>query len=169
MTSGITLKDAAHHGVRLAKVQKYFNRIRSSAVRRQGGHGRISVFIFSPGTFLIEASPQPLFPTLCKPKTSGSAYFGKSRWDQTRRLSHGESVSAVPILLFSRGNGRAFPIDSGRVAIGAHVPRRREPLWHGAASENDLSSGLCARPNAQDTRRGSRIRRRSTRPAVGFL
>jgi hypothetical protein len=56
----------------------------------------------------------------------------------------GESVSAVSILLFSRGNGRAFPIDSGRVAIGAHVPRRRKPFWHGAASENDLSSGLCA-------------------------
>ena len=43
-----------------------------------------------------------------------------------------------------------FRSDSGRVATGAHVPRRREPLWHGAASENDLSSGLCARPNVQD-------------------
>ncbi len=38
---------------------------------------------------------------------------------------------------------RAFPIDSGRIATGAHVPRRREPLWHGVASENDLSSRLC--------------------------
>ena len=27
--------------------------------------------------------------TLCKPKTSGSAYFGKLRCNQTRRLSHG--------------------------------------------------------------------------------
>ena len=35
--------------------------------------------------------------------------------------------------------------------------------------KNGLSSGLCARPNAQNTRGGSRIRRRSTRPAVGFL
>jgi hypothetical protein len=76
------------------------------------------------------------------------AIFGKSHGDQTRRLSQGESVSAVPILLFARGNGQAFPIDSGRVATGAHVPQRREPLWHGAASENYLSSGLCARPAA---------------------
>ena|SRR5258708_446162 len=64
---------------------------------------------------------------------------------------------------------RAFPIDSGRIATGAHVPRRREPLWHGVASENDLSSRLCARPNAPDTRGGSRIRCRSTRPALEFL
>jgi Domain of unknown function (DUF4158) len=48
------------------------------------------------------------FPTLCKPKTSASAYFGKLRCNQTRRLSHGENVSPVSILLFSRGNGRAF-------------------------------------------------------------
>jgi hypothetical protein len=31
-------------------------------------------------------------------------------------------------------------------------------LWYGAASENNLSSGLCARHNAPDTRGGSRIR-----------
>jgi hypothetical protein len=57
-------------------------------VRRQRAHERISVFIFGPGTFLVEPTLQPLFPTLGKPKTSGSAYFGESRGNGTRRLSH---------------------------------------------------------------------------------
>jgi len=97
---------------------------RDSGLRR--GYERIPVFSFRPTIFPVKPIPQPLSPTLCRPNTSGSAYFGKSRGNQNRRLSHSESVSAVPILLFSRGNGRAFPIDSGRVATGAHVPRRRE-------------------------------------------
>jgi hypothetical protein len=58
-------------------------------------------------------------------------------------LSHSESVSAVPILLFSRGNGRAFPIDSGRVATGAHVPRRREPLWYGEPCHVHAALWVC--------------------------
>ena len=90
---------------------------RDSGLRR--GYERIPVFSFRPSIFPVKPIPQPLSPTLCRPNTSGSAYFGKSRGNQNRRLSHSESVSAVPILLFSRGNGRAFPIDSGRVATSA--------------------------------------------------
>jgi hypothetical protein len=51
-------------------------------------------FLFLALAFLVEPTPQPLFPALCKPKTSGSAYFGKLRGDETRRLSH--SVKAYP-------------------------------------------------------------------------
>jgi hypothetical protein len=47
----------------------------------------IAVFIFRSGTFLIEPTPQPLFPTLCEPKISGSAHFGKSRGSKSRSLA----------------------------------------------------------------------------------
>jgi hypothetical protein len=47
-----------------------------------------------PWHFLGRTGSPLLCPTLCRPKISGSAYFGKSRGNQTWRLSH--SVKAYP-------------------------------------------------------------------------
>ena len=115
---------------------------------------RCAVLRSAGRSFLIK-TPQPPFPAFRQAENYLVLVRLRTllRWRNRR----GESLSTVSVLLFSRGNGRAFSADSGRVATCTHMPWRYRSLRDGVAPEDAVTTWLRARSHATRPGRGSLI------------